>query len=183
MGDYARTVSGRKVDLGVAPLQAHFFVFYFAVFSTLTPPVAVSVLAAARLAEASFLRTAADSLKIAATTFIIPFAFVYSPELMSFPNLPAWVFIDIAEVLLVQTVVSVAAYGWMLRNLTGWERLGALAVAILGFFAVTIGQTDDYSYLRWAFAAASAVGFALFLLTQSRAPAASKTDAPLGSRS
>jgi len=74
-------------QIGIPPLQAHFFVFYFAVFSTLTPPVAVSVLAAAKLADATFLKTAIDSIKIASTTFIIPYAFVFSPELMSFPNM------------------------------------------------------------------------------------------------
>src|SRR3546814_13768631 len=55
--------------LQVPPLQAHFFVFYFAVFSTLTPPVAVSVLAAAKLAGASQMDTAIDAMKLAATTF------------------------------------------------------------------------------------------------------------------
>src|SRR3546814_13608527 len=72
--------------LQVPPLQAHFFVFYFAVFSTLTPPVAVSVLAAAKLAGASQMDTAIDAMKLAATTFIIPFAFFYNPEPMSFPH-------------------------------------------------------------------------------------------------
>src|SRR3546814_19314377 len=68
--------------LQVPPLQAHFFVFYLAVFSTLTPPVAVSVLAAAKLAGDSQMDTACDAMKLAATTFIIPFAFVYNPPLM-----------------------------------------------------------------------------------------------------
>lgn len=126
-------------QIGVPPLQAHFFVFYFAVFSTLTPPVAVSVLAAAKLADASFLRTAGDSLKIAATTFIIPFAFVYSPELMSFPNVGWNVLPALLEVLMIQLTASVAAYGYFLRSLPGWARLAALAAAIAGF----LGMTDQ----------------------------------------
>ncbi|MEO0620726.1 MAG: TRAP transporter fused permease subunit [Pseudomonadota bacterium] len=130
-------------QIGVPPLQAHFFVFYFAVFSTLTPPVAVSVLAAAKLADASFLRTAGDSLKIAATTFIIPFAFVYSPDLMSFPNVTLDVVPALAEVLLIQLTVSIAAYGYLFRNLVGWERWAFLGVALLGFLGMT-GQGDMY---------------------------------------
>lgn len=144
-------------QIGVPALQAHFFVFYFAVFSTLTPPVAVSVLAAAKLANASFLKTAANSMKIAATTFIIPFAFVYSPELMEFPGLPLSAYFAIAEVILVQVVVSVAAYGWMMRNLSGWERLIALGLSIVGFLTMTIGQTEGYDYLHWIFWAGSSV--------------------------
>ena len=127
-------------QIGVPPLQAHFFVFYFAVFSTLTPPVAVSVLAAAKLADASFLKTAADSMKIAATTFIIPFAFVFSPELMSFPNLTWSVVPPFAEVMAIQFTASVASYGHYLRRLAGWERGVFAVVALCGFFNMTLGN-------------------------------------------
>lgn len=129
-------------QIGVPPLQAHFFVFYFAVFSTLTPPVAVSVLAAAKLANASFLATAADSLKIAATTFIIPFAFVYSPELMSFPNVGWNVLPALIEVLLIQFTVSVASYGFFIRSLPGWARWLFLVAALSGF----LGMTDQGNF-------------------------------------
>ena len=46
------------MNVGVDPLVAHFFVFYFAVFSTLTPPVAVSALAAAKVSGGTFFGTA-----------------------------------------------------------------------------------------------------------------------------
>lgn len=124
-------------QIGVPPLQAHFFVFYFAVFSTLTPPIAVSVLAAAKLADASFLQTAAESMKIAMTTFIIPFALVYSPELMSFPNLSWAVLPPLLEVLLIQISVSIAAYGYAFRGLLGWERWLVALAAFFGFLGMT----------------------------------------------
>ena len=130
-------------QIGIPPLQAHFFVFYFAVFSTLTPPVAVSVLAAAKLADATFLNTAKDSLKIAMTTFIIPFAFVFSPELMSFPNMTWSVVPAILEVVFIQWSVSIASYGFLFRVLIGWERMVFAAVALLGF----LGMTLDIQYL------------------------------------
>lgn len=126
-------------QIGVPALQAHFFVFYFAVFSTLSPPVAVSVLAAAKLANASFLQTAGESLKIAMTTFIIPFAFVYSPELMAFPNLTWAVVPALVEVVLIQYSVSVAAYGFMFRRLAGWERWTVGLAGFCGF----LGMTDQ----------------------------------------
>jgi TRAP transporter 4TM/12TM fusion protein len=133
-------------QIGVPPLQAHFFVFYFAVFSTLTPPVAVSVLAAAKLGDATFLRTAIDSMKIASTTFIIPFAFVASPELMSFPNLTWSVVPAFAEVVAIQAAVSFAAYGYFLRNLNWWERLVFLGIAFAGFFNMML-QEPMYFYI------------------------------------
>src|SRR3546814_20696583 len=72
--------------LQVPPLQAHFFVFYFALFSTLTPPAAVSVLPASKLAGASQMDTAIDALKLPTTPFIIPFAFAHPQEPMPFPH-------------------------------------------------------------------------------------------------
>ncbi len=127
-------------QIGVAPLQAHFFVFYFAVFSTLTPPVAVSVLAAGKLAGATFLGTAADSMRIAATTFIIPFAFVFSPELMSFPNMSWAVLPPLLEVLAIQYTASIAGYGHYLRPLGGTERWMFAGIAVTGFFNMTLGD-------------------------------------------
>lgn len=150
-------------QIGLPPLQAHFFVFYFAVFSTLTPPVAVSVLAAAKLAEASFLETAKDSLKIAMTTFIIPFAFVFSPELMAFPNLTWAVVPAVLKVVFIQWSVSVASYGYIFRPLAGWERWIFAVVSLLGF----LGMTLDLQYLYGAVLLfGMAAGYVLF--TKSR---------------
>lgn len=131
-------------QIGIAPLQAHFFVFYFAVFSTLTPPVAVSVLAAAKLADASFLGTAKDSMKIALSTFVIPFAFVYSPELMSFPNFDWAVIPAILEVLYIQWVLSTASYGYLFRLLSGWERALHAAAAVMAFVGMTVDPVWSY---------------------------------------
>ena len=68
-------------QLGFPAFQSHFFVFYFAVFSTLTLPIAVGVLAAAKLAGSRFIRTAIDALKLTVPVFLIPFAVIYKPEL------------------------------------------------------------------------------------------------------
>jgi len=124
-------------QIGVPILQAHFFVFYFAVFSTLTPPVAVSVLAAAKLADTSFLATAKQAMKMAMTTFIIPFAFVFSPELTSFPNLTWQVLPPLAEVLIIQLTVAIASYGYLFRNLNALERWAMAAAALFGFLGMT----------------------------------------------
>lgn len=151
-------------QIGLPPLQAHFFVFYFAVFSTLTPPVAVSVLAAGKLADASFLETAKDSMKIAMTTFIIPFAFVFSPELMSFPNVTWNVIPAIVEVVFIQWAVSIASYGYIFRALIGWERWVFAVVAFLGF----MGMTIDSQYLI-AGGVLFAIGGGYAFITRSKA--------------
>ena len=124
-------------QVGVPALQAHFFVFYFAVFSTLTPPVAVSVLAAAKLAGAGFWATALHAMKLSCATFIVPFAFVYRPELMSFPAVTMETLVAVAEVLVLQGAFAIAAYGFMLRSLVAWERTAFAVAGVCGFMALT----------------------------------------------
>lgn len=123
-------------ELGVPALIAHFFVFYYACYSTLTPPVAVSVLAAAKIAETSFLRTAIDSMKLCLTTFVIPFAFVTYPSLLEFPPKGWGVVIPIATVLLLQWTASVASFGHFRRNLTPVEQTAFGAVTVAGYIAL-----------------------------------------------
>jgi TRAP-type uncharacterized transport system fused permease subunit len=70
------------VELGVTPLAAHLFLFYFGALSMLTPPVAVASFVAAGLAEASFWRTSVEALKLAALAYVIPFLWIYNPALI-----------------------------------------------------------------------------------------------------
>lgn len=132
-------------QVGVDALLAHFFVFYFAVFSTLTPPIAVSILAAAKLAETGFAPAALHAMKLACTTFIVPFAFVYNPELMAFPNLHLGVIGAVGQVLAIQITVAVASYGYLFRHLAVWERIAFSAVTALTFAAMV--QDSLFWYL------------------------------------
>jgi TRAP transporter 4TM/12TM fusion protein len=69
-------------DLGVPLIIAHFFVFYYGVTSDLTPPTALAPLTAAAMAGANFWQTCWLTMKIGLPIFILPFAFVYHPELL-----------------------------------------------------------------------------------------------------
>lgn len=146
-------------QLNMPPLEAHFFVFYFAVFSTLTPPVNVAVMAATKISGSTILKTSIDSLKLASTTFIIPFAFAYNPELMGFPHVTWRVIPLIAEVMLIQWAASLANYGYWRRDLSSLERAGFGAVMVLGFVAM-IRYNDParyYLYQIMFFAALAAM--------------------------
>ncbi len=70
------------VSLGVKPLVAHLFVFYFGVIADLTPPTALSCYVAAGIAGASGMRTAILATRMAFVGFLMPFMFVYSPPLL-----------------------------------------------------------------------------------------------------
>jgi TRAP transporter 4TM/12TM fusion protein len=70
------------VQLGVPEVPAHLVVFYAACLSNITPPVCVSAFAAAAIAGADPMKTGFAALKYGTTLVLIPFSFVYVPELL-----------------------------------------------------------------------------------------------------
>jgi TRAP transporter 4TM/12TM fusion protein len=70
------------INMGVTPLAAHMFIFYFAVISMITPPVALAAYAAASIGEADLWETGVAAFKIAVPGFLIPFIFVYDNGLL-----------------------------------------------------------------------------------------------------
>jgi len=69
------------VKMGLSMVIAHFFVFYFACFSFVTPPIAIGALIAARLAKASYTKTALEATKAAIAGFVLPYAMISFPVL------------------------------------------------------------------------------------------------------
>ena len=63
--------------LGVVPLAAHFFIFYFGMMSMVTPPVALAAYAAASIANCDIMRTALAAFRFALVGFTLPFMFVF----------------------------------------------------------------------------------------------------------
>ena len=74
------------VQMGVIPIAAHLFVFYFGIMSAITPPVAMSSLVAASIAGSSPMLTACHSFRLGLVAFILPYMFVYSPTLLLIGN-------------------------------------------------------------------------------------------------
>ena len=69
-------------DLGVLPLAAHLFIFYFGMMSMVTPPVALAAYAASSIANTSIIPTAFASFRFAIVGFTLPYMFIYRPELL-----------------------------------------------------------------------------------------------------
>ncbi|WP_404321873.1 TRAP transporter permease [Cytobacillus firmus] len=74
------------VSLGIEPIYAHMFVFYYGILSTVTPPVAIGAFAAAGIAGSDPNKTGFSALKLAIVGFIIPYMFIYSPNLLWSPD-------------------------------------------------------------------------------------------------
>ncbi|AJY49984.1 TRAP transporter, 4TM/12TM fusion protein [Halomonas sp. KO116] len=115
---------------GVEPLAAHLFVLYFGVISYVTPPVALGAFAAAGVARTKPGRTALTAFRVAAAGFIVPFMFVYGPELLLIGS-PGAIILSVATAILGVTCLSATLCGWLLLSLNWIERVLLLGAAIL----------------------------------------------------
>jgi TRAP transporter 4TM/12TM fusion protein len=78
----ASTLAPALVKIGVAPLTAHMFVFYYATLSVITPPVCVAVFVAAGIAQTPWWAVARQAVTLGAVTYIIPFLFLLYPGML-----------------------------------------------------------------------------------------------------
>jgi len=118
------------VQLGAPLLAAHLFIFYFGCLSNVTPPVSLAAYASAGLAGAPPFRTALVAMSLAATGFLVPFAFVLQPGLLlegSIAGIAVAVISGTAGVL----TVAAAMVGYHLRAVPVWERVLLAGAALL----------------------------------------------------
>ncbi|CUA97022.1 TRAP transporter permease [Pannonibacter indicus] len=107
----AAVVAPGLVNLGIPVLTAHFFVFYFAVMSAITPPVALAAYAGAALSGSDPMKTSVESFKIGLAAFVVPFMFFYSQAMLMQGT---WM-----EVLHVFVTASVGIY-MLSASVQGW---------------------------------------------------------------
>jgi TRAP transporter 4TM/12TM fusion protein len=119
------------IEIGVTPMAAHMFAFYYGVVSTITPPVALASFAAAAIAGSPPMATAIESARIGIAKYLVPFIFVYNPSLL-FEG-PLWLTAySTATALVAVWALSVALEGWYRSAMTPVLRfavgIGALAL-------------------------------------------------------
>ena len=131
------------LDLGVVPLAAHFFIFYFGMMSMVTPPVALAAYAAAAIAGSGIMATGFAAFRFALVGFALPYVFVLRPALLwlsgdgSTPEV--WTVLGNFSLTLVGTIIFAAAIaGYIFSRLTLWTR-GILFIAALILFFVPTG--------------------------------------------
>jgi TRAP transporter 4TM/12TM fusion protein len=127
------------VAFGIVPIAAHFFIFYFGVFSLITPPVCVAAIAAAGIAKCSPMKTGWEATKLGAVAFIVPFIFVYSPSLLA--QGPLWlVMVNFVTALMGVLALSVALRGFFMTSVGIGPRLIMFACAIGLFMPVDVHE-------------------------------------------
>jgi len=121
------------VQLGVEPLVAHFFVFYYGVLADITPPVALAAYAAAGMAGSDPFRTGNAAFRLGLAKVLVPFVFVFSPSLLLVAKgftLQDFLITFVGCVLGI-TILAAALSRFMLVELKRWEQLLCFASALL----------------------------------------------------
>jgi len=117
-------------SMGFPKLPAHMFAFYFSVIAMITPPDAAAALAAAQLAGAGFFRTGFLACRLGIMAFIVPFMFIYSPELLLMGH-PAAIVLAAITASVGVVSLSVGVFGWYREKLPILVRLLFVAGGLL----------------------------------------------------
>ncbi len=115
------------IDVGIDPLAAHFYGFYFAVFSSFTPPVAVGVMMASRIAGGSFKNTIYETFKLGGICMLLPFFFVAFPNSLQFPNFTVETLVATVILCVSTLMLAAAIYGGFMGRLSKAERVFMLS--------------------------------------------------------
>jgi TRAP-type uncharacterized transport system fused permease subunit len=149
------------LSLGVSPLAAHMFVFYYGILSDLTPPTAIAPYAASAIAGTDHTRTEWTAMKLAMAGFLVPFAFVYNPAMLILDQPIDEVIQSGVTGLLGVIALGAALEGFLLRRTAIPGRVALLAAALL---LIIPGPAFQPVGLELNLRAFDFVGIALLLL-------------------
>lgn len=137
-------VAPSLVQYGLPKVPVHFFVFYFAIISAVTPPIALASMAASSIAKANFWKTGWESVKMSLSGFILPYLFLFNPVLLWKPVDAVFGVTTILCLILAFMLLGAAIYGYLLCDMSPAERLLFLAGVLPLFIFCTNGK---YLYL------------------------------------
>lgn len=138
-------LSPTLVSMGVPLLQAHLFPLIFAVFSHLTPPVAIGAMVASKLAGGEYWKTAWEAIKAAFIAFLLPFLIIYAPILILRPEEGLIISaLQILAVVLGVVSAQMAASNYCFVALKRNQRLSFAIAALLCLISIFTG---GYFYL------------------------------------
>lgn len=130
------------VNMGLDPLAAHLFVFYFACLAGITPPVALAAFAAAPIAEGNGTTIGYRAFLLGIAAYIVPFMFAYGPALL-LKGQPLEILLAVITAIVGIGSLAIACEGWLGAGLNIFERLLYFGTALLliksGFVTDIIG--------------------------------------------
>lgn len=118
------------VAMEVPLIAAHFFIFYFAIMSFITPPVAISAYAASGISGANAMATGISAFRLGIAGFIVPYMFVYNPILLGQMDNIFLVIYAFSTALIGIFALSISVSGWLMSRVSIIERVLFLSSAI-----------------------------------------------------
>lgn len=149
------------VKLGCTVLQAHFFIFLFTVFGQMTPPVAITAVAAAPLCGVSYLRAGIEAVKVGWLAWIMPFFIIWCPELVLESNDYLYAAVSMIGIVLMVISFQASFLGYFKTKMAVWERF----VGISAGFAFVVFEFTTGS-LSYAMFGLGLVLFGILFLSQ-----------------
>ena len=116
--------------LGVPPMAAYMFVFYFGIAADLTPPVALAAYAGAGIAGSDPMKTGVTSFKLALAGFLVPYIYVYTPMLLFIDVEPFYMAQAICTALIGVFLLAMFTIGYFKAHLAWYMRVLAFVGAI-----------------------------------------------------
>ena len=110
-------------ELGYSRVASHMFVFYYSIFATIIPPVAITAMTAAQLAGANFMETSVRAMKLAFIGLFVPYVFIFNTTLLDFPRFSLAQGLSLILCLLGMVGLAASWWGWLARPLTAMKRI------------------------------------------------------------
>jgi TRAP-type uncharacterized transport system fused permease subunit len=127
--------------LGLPPISAHMFIFYFGLVSAITPPVALAAYAAASISGAGANETAVESIRLGFVKLLVPFLFVTMPGILMIGT-PLQIVLGILFAAFSVISITIAFAGWMVRPISWLERGVLVAGTLLVCWPTPVDATD-----------------------------------------
>jgi TRAP transporter 4TM/12TM fusion protein len=132
--------------LGILPIAAHLFIFYFGMLSMITPPVCIASYAAATIGKTDPIKTGWAAMRLCSIAYVVPFLFVFSPTLLLIGH---WYDV-LASVLTAvggAILLGVGIVGYLFRPVGAVKRVFFITAAI--GLLIPIVQTGDFATVTW----------------------------------
>ena len=166
----ALLIAPALVETGIPQLAAHLFIFYFGMLSMITPPICIATFAACAVAKTDFWPTGIAGVRLGIAAYVVPFVFVFQPELI-FEGTPAMIALVGIKTAIGVSILAIGMAGYLFRTMSLLEQA---IIAICGIVIMVIPVELEFGWLMIGGAAMVTIAFALMQKRQNLALATQK---------
>lgn len=132
--------------LGILPIAAHLFIFYFGMLSMVTAPVCMASYAAASIGKTDPVRTSWQAMRLCSIAYVVPFLFVFSPSLLLIGH---WyeVVLSVTTAIIGAILLGVGVVGYLFRRVGLFQRVLFIFAAI--GLLIPVVHTGRFVALTW----------------------------------